>query len=179
MSARPQFRPHLGPLLLLLAIVYGALGVWVHAGRSWQGDELGSYLAFRADYRHLLTYFGGWQTMNFYLAALKAIYSVRGGANWLLVLPGLAAGMLLVLIVAGIVRAVGGSRSTALIAALLTSVNPFLLEYGVTIRSYIFLATFSAAMVWALLRWKATGGWRDGVLCGVSGGLALLAHLNA
>jgi hypothetical protein len=51
--------------------------------------------------------------------------------------------------------------------------------YSVTIRSYIFLATFSAAMLLFLFDWRRTGTWRDGFLCGVFGALALLAHLNA
>jgi hypothetical protein len=156
-----------------------ALCVWVHAGRSWQGDEWGSYLAFRDGYHHLLTHFGGWQTMNFYLAGLKAIHDARGGANWLLVLPGIAAGAWLVWLVAGLAVRLGSGREGAIVAALLIAVNPLLVRYSVTIRSYIFLAAFSTAMILALHAWRRTGGWRDGVLAGVCGALALLAHLNA
>jgi hypothetical protein len=165
--------------LLLITGLYVALCVWVHAGRSWQGDEWGSYLAFRDSYHHLLTHFGGWQTMNFYLAGLKAIHDARGGANWLLVLPGIAAGAWLVWLAAGLAVRLGSGREGAIVAALLIAVNPFLVSYSVTIRSYIFLAAFSAAMILALHSWRRTGRWRDGVLSAVCGALALLAHLNA
>jgi hypothetical protein len=165
--------------LLLITGLYLALCVWVHAGRAWQGDEWGSYLAFRDSHHHLLTHFGGWQTMNFYLAGLKVIHDARGGANWLLVLPGIAAGAWLVWLGAGLALRLGSGREGAIVSALLIAVNPFLVGYSVMIRSYILLAAFSTAMILALHGWRRTGGWRDGVLTAVCGALALLAHLNA
>jgi len=179
LESRSASPPRLRLPLLLITGLYVALCVWVHAGRSWQGDEWGSYLAFRDSHHHLVTHFGGLQTMNFYLAGLKVIHDARGGANWLLVLPGIAAGAWLVWLGAGLALRLGSGREGAIVSALLIAVNPVLVAYGVTIRSYIFLAAFSAAMILELHCWRRSGRWRDGVLTAVCGALALLAHLNA
>ena len=160
-------------------ILYVGLCIWMHVDRAWQFDEWGSYFAVRQSYGELLGGFGNWQTMNFYLAGLKAIHDAAGDANWLLVVPGIASGAALVWLVAALALELGGGRSGALAAGFLASVNPFLLRYGVTIRAYIFLATFSTGMMVALVAWRRHGRWRDGVLCAACGALALLAHLNA
>lgn len=175
-SAQPQ-RMFL-PLFLISALHLG-LCVWVHAGRAWQDDELGSSLALRKTYHELLTHFGTWQSMNFYLSGLKAIDNAVGDANWLLVLPGIAAGVWLVWLTASLALRLESGRFGALVAALLVAVNPFLVGYSVTIRSYIFLTAFSTAMILELQAWSRTGRWREGVLTGVYGALALLAHTNA
>jgi hypothetical protein len=165
--------------LLAIAALHAALCVWVHAGRAWQDDELGSALALHETYRQLLTHFGTWQSMNFYLSGLKAIDGLVGNANWLLVLPGIAAGVWLVWLSAQLALRQGSGRAGAIAAAFLVAVNPFLVGYSVTIRSYIFLTAFSTALIVSLQAWSRTGRWRDAVLTGVWGALALLAHTNA
>jgi uncharacterized membrane protein len=178
---RPPTIVHARLVLPILAIclLHGVLCLWFHYDRAWLADELGSYLAFRETYRHLLTHFGDWQTMNFYLAALKAIHDSKSDANWLLVLPGILCGIWLVWLVAALALRLGAARCAAVVAALLAAVNPYVVLYSITIRSYIFLATFSAAMMLFLFDWRRTGRWREASLCGISGALALVAHLNA
>jgi hypothetical protein len=166
-------------LLASIIALHVALCVWVHAGRAWQEDELGSSLSLHQSYGELLTHFGTWQSMNFYLAGLKAIAGVVGDASWWLVIPGIAAGAWLVWLVARLALELGVGREGALVAALLVAVNPFLVSYSVTIRSYIFLAALSTAMMLALLAWRRSGAKRDAFLAAVFGALALLAHTNA
>jgi hypothetical protein len=165
--------------ILLISMLHAGLCVWFHYQRAWLFDEWASYLALDDTYRNLLSHFGGQRTMNFYLAWLKAIHEWLGGTNWLLVLPGILCGTWLVWLVAALALSLGSGPQGAIIGALLVAVNPCLVRYSVTIRSYIFLATFSAAVMLWLLGWRQTGRWREGILCGIFGGLALLVHLNA
>lgn len=161
--------------IMLVGLVIRCL---MHQDRAWQGDEWGTILALKESYHHLLTHFGSWQTMNFYLAGLKGLSALPGDTNWILVAPGIVAGVWLVVLAAAIGLRLGGGM-TALCAALLVATNPFLVTYSITIRSYIFLAAFSSAMLLCYLDWREHGRWRDGVLTGLCGGLALIFHLNA
>jgi hypothetical protein len=117
--------------------------------------------------------------MNFYLAGLKALHEVGASTPWPLAAPGIVAGAALVWVAAALALYLGAGRAGALTAGVVVAVNPVLVAYGGTIRSYIFLALFSTATITALYRWRLHGRWRDGMLCGVCGALALLAHLNA
>ena len=171
--------PGLARGVLVLCLLSMLLSIWFQHGRSWDGDEWGSCLAFSESYHTLFTHFQGWETMNFYLAGLKLIHDQMGGGKWLLVLPGILTGGWLVWLVASLALRLHATKHAVLTAALLVSVNPFLVGYGVTIRAYIFLAAFSSAMMLCLFDWRQTGRWTQGALCGLSGALGLLAHLNA
>ena len=164
-------------LILICALGLG-IRIFLHAGRAWLGDEWGSILALNDDYRSLLTHFGGWKTMNFYLVALKAISGLTLQPNWLLVAPSLLCGCWLIILAAAITLRLGGGARGALFAAALVATNPFLVYHSVEIRSYIFLATFSSAMLLCFLDWQTTGRLREGIACGIFGALALLMHLN-
>lgn len=175
---RKHSRSHLA-LLGTIVIFHILLCIWFHQDRALFGDEWGTMDALAQPYGFLLKHFGDWRTMNFYLAGLKFIHDQLGGANWLLVLPGVLCGAWLVSLVAAIALRLGAGPRSALVAALLTAMNPWIVDYAVTIRSYIVLAALSAAMFLALLDWRLCGRWRDGWLCGLWGALALLIHLNA
>jgi hypothetical protein len=152
--------------------------VLMHVGRDWQGDEWGTILALDVGYRDLLTHFGGWRTMNFYLAGLKVISQVTGTRNWLLVAPGIVFGGWTILLSAAIALRLSGRRA-ALVAALLVATNPFLITYSVTIRSYIYLVAFSLLMLLYLIDWQRRPGAGRALGLAVAGALALLAHMNA
>lgn len=166
--------------LALLAICALGLGIrlFLHAGRAWQGDEWGTIQALGDDYRSLLTHFGGWKTMNFYLVALKMIAGASMHPHWLLAAPSLLCGCWLIALAAAIALRLGGGTRAALFAAALVATNPFLIYHSIEIRSYILLATFSSATLLYVLDWQATGRLRDGIACSTFGTLALLSHLN-
>lgn len=165
--------------LLAVGVLHAVLCIYFHCDRSWWGDEWGTIIALRSSYHFLLTHFGEWISMNFYIAGLKMLHDGFDAENWLLVAPGIAAGVCLVELVAGIALRFECRHEEAIAASLLTAVNPLLVRYSVTIRSYIFLAAFSAAMLLFLLDWRRSGRWRDGWLCAGATLLGLLAHLNA
>ena len=164
-------------LILICAMGLG-IRIFLHAGRAWQGDEWGSIQALSDDYRSLLTHFGGWKTMNFYLAALKTIGGLTLQPNWILAAPSVLCGCWLIVLAATIALRLGGGARGALFAAGLVATNPFLVYHSVAIRSYIFLAAFSSAMLLYFLNWQITGRRRDGIACALLGALSLLMHLN-
>ncbi len=164
---------------LILICVFGlGIRVFLHVGRAWQGDEWGSILALSDGYGSLLGHFGGWKTMNFYLVALKVIGGLTTQPNWVLVAPGLLCGCWLIMLAAVIALRLGGGARASFLAAVLVATNPFLVSHSIEIRSYIFLAAFSSAMLLYFLDWQASGRLRDGVACAMLGALALLMHLN-
>ena len=171
--------PGLARGVLLLCLLSMFLSVWFHHDRSWDGDEWGSYMAFSDSYHTLFTHFQNWETMNFYLASLKLIHDQFGANKWLLVLPGILTGGWLVWLVASLALRLHATKDAVLTAALLVAVNPFLVGYSVDIRAYIFLTACSTAMMLCLFDWRQAGRWTEGVLCGLSGALGLLSHLNA
>ena len=168
---------HYGLLLMLISVVGLGLRAVFAAQRSFGGDEAGSIDALRMSYHDLLTRFGGWQTMNFYLAGLKWLAGHVGGNSWILVLPSLIAGVALIPLSAGLARRMVSGR-TALVAAWLVAINPFLITFSVTIRSYAILAALTTGAVVVWLAWCDRPRWSVGWLCALLLALALVAHLN-
>lgn len=162
-----------------LALLAGAALRLAYAwGRPFTGDEAGSIDALGMTYGELLGNFGGWQTMNFYLAGLKGLADLLGRHPAVLMAPTLIAGALTVPLAGWIGRRLH-SPAAGIIAAWLVAVNPFLIRYSATIRSYALLAFFCTAALLAWLRWRERPTWKSGSICALLLAAALLSHLNA
>lgn len=163
-------------------VAFTALGVllriWYQYGRSFAGDEVGTLTLLTQDYRHLLTHFEGWLTMSFYLALLRLIAHSFGKNAWVLVMPSLLAGLATIPLVAALAARLTGAR-TALLAALLAAVNPYLVFYSVQIRSYMLLVAFTLGGTICFYDWCRQPTWRNGIGCAGCSILALLMHANA
>lgn len=181
LAVRARLRD-LGPrerwALVGFVVVAGALRVVYQTGRPFTGDEVGTLVYLGRDYGYLLTHFDTWLTMNYYLALAKALSEVTGGARWALVAPSFLAGIAVVPLVAALALRVT-SRPTALVAALLASVNPYLVAFGVQIRSYMLLVAFLLGALVFFYDWAESRRWRHGVACAACAALALLLHANA
>ena len=145
-------------------------------GLGW-GDEWGSILALNDDYRSLLTHFGGWKTMNFYLAGLKMIGQWTSQPNWLLATPSILCGCWLIVVAATIALRLGAGagrvhRGRAGGKQPLSCLS----QRGVYGRTLP--AVFSSAMLLCFLDWQTTGRLRAGVACAFFGAVVLLMHLN-
>jgi hypothetical protein len=164
--------------LVGFVVLAAALRVVYQAGRPFTGDEVGTLLSLRRDYGYLLTHFDTWLTMNYYLALAKALAEATGGARWALVSPSFVAGIAVVPLVAALGLRVS-SRPTALVAALLAAVNPYLIVFGVQIRSYMLLIAFLLGALVFFYDWAGSRLWRHGAACAACAALALLLHANA
>ena len=183
MYAAPMDRPcsrHRFALWLLLTVF---LAVALRAVLAWRlpllDDEVGTWIFLEKDYSFLLTRFvDPWLSMGAFIAGVKSLASVAGESPFVLRLPGLVASALLPLAVAGIVLRLRGSRTTALIAALLVAANPFLVSFGAIARSYALVVTATAFALWALLAWRERPAWTTGWACAAFASIAIVLHLG-
>lgn len=162
-----------------VAILAGAaLRVWYQAGRAWEGDEVGTVVNLHLDYGVLLTTFRDpWLTMNAYLALVKGLASASSNNAWVMLLPTLLAGVATIPLTAALALRLAGSDAAAG-AALLAATNPFLVFYGVQLRSYMLLAAAATAALIACVDWRDTRTWRDGWRLALWAAFAVLMHAN-
>ena len=157
------------------------LGFCIRAARAWYmpllGDEVGTWIYIGRDFRYILTHFvDPWLTMAPYIAGTKVVGELAGDHPFVLRLPVVVAGTLAIPFIAGVVLRLGGKWRTACFAVWLAAVNPFLVMYGGTLRSYSFVILFTIAALYFLLAWFEDPRWRTGWAFAAMGAMALLSH---
>jgi 4-amino-4-deoxy-L-arabinose transferase-like glycosyltransferase len=166
-------------LILATIITIGAsLRICYQLDRPFTGDEVGTLLNTAQGFRFLLSRFGGWLTMNYYIILIKCIGAWTENNAWALVMPSLLAGVITIVLVAALCVRLSSNR-TALLAAFFVSVNPYLVFHSVQIRSYMLLTAFSLGSLIYFYDWCNTSRWHNGIGCAACGALALLSHANA
>ena len=167
--------------LALGTICLCALIIWIalQYGRTFIGDEVATLPLLKQSAAYLLTHFTVHLTMNYFILVEKWVAWLSGGAtDWRLVLLPLTAAVAIIPLTASLTLKFTGSTRTALIAASLAAFNPYLVYWGVMIRSYSFLVALS---LWALIeffQWNWRGGWWSGVRCAAAVLFLLLAHIS-
>jgi uncharacterized membrane protein len=147
--------------------------------RPFVGDEVGTLHWIASGYRFLFTHFiDPWLSTPIYLMLERFIARATDHDTWALVLPSLAAGVATVPLVAALGLRLASVR-TALLAASFTAVHPYLVLYGVTIRSYSLMTAFTLAAAVALFDWMRRPSWRSGGACALCVAAALLFNANA
>jgi hypothetical protein len=159
-----------------------AFGLLLRAGVQWgrlfTGDEIGTLINLQKSAGYLLTHFGGWLTMNYFILAEKAMAWLCGATDWRLTLLPLAASIAIIPLTASLALKFTGSARTALIAASLVAFNPFLVAYGPVIRAYSPLAAFSLLAINEFFHWSWQRNWWNGGRCAAAVLLLLLVHLD-
>jgi hypothetical protein len=156
-----------------------AVRIWYQHGRSFVGDEVGSLRWIEMPYGFLLTHFmDPWLSMNVYLAGLKALDTWSGRSTWVLIAPSLLASAATVVLTATLALRTAGPQ-IAVASAMLVAFNPYLVGFGVQIRSYMPYTACALAALVAALDWRAERTARRGVACAAWFGAATLLHLNA
>jgi hypothetical protein len=146
--------------------------------RVFFGDEIGTlnYLKERPGY--ILTHFGTWLSMNYFILAEKGVAWLSGGADWRLTLLPMAAAVAIIPLTASLALKFTGSARTALVAASLAAFNPYLVMWGPMIRAYSLLVALSLLTIIEFFHWYRQRNWWSGTRCAVVVLLLLLAHLN-
>jgi 4-amino-4-deoxy-L-arabinose transferase-like glycosyltransferase len=166
---------------VLVAATAGGLGLRLlyQLDRPFVGDEVGTLKWMASSYGFLLTHFiDPWLTMPIYIALEKLLGEVAGLQAWVLVAPSLVASVAAIPLVAALALRFA-SPKTAVLAALLTALHPYLMEHGVTLRSYSLTVAFTLAAAVRLVDWTSRPGWRAGSGCALWTTLALLFNANA
>lgn len=166
-------------VLALLVAAGAALRVIWQWDRPFENDEGGTILYLRQSYRYLLSHFADpWLSMNVYLCLAKGMSDLTGGARWALALPGFLASLAAIPLMVRLALRFVQVR-TALLAAAFMALNPFLVQYGVTIRGYSLLVLGVLGMFAALFDWFAAPRWRHGLEAGAWVLFATAMHPNA
>jgi hypothetical protein len=147
-------------------------------GRVFQGDEIGTLRYLKESPTYILTHFGIWLSMNYFILVEKGVAWLCGAADWRLTLLPMAAAVAIIPLTASLALKVTGSTRTALIAAGLAAFNPYLVIWGPMIRAYSLLVALSLLAINEFFNWTRRQDWWSGVRCAGAVLLLLLAHLN-
>jgi hypothetical protein len=162
-------------LLGAITVLAIAVRISFQSGRSFWGDEAGTLMFIQRDPWFILSNFEPWLTMNYFLLAEKLIADFICAAPSCLVALPMLASIATVPAVAALALKVSGPR-TAMATSFLVAVNPYLVDFGVKIRSYSLLVLFCVLGLNAFLRWTATLSTRSAVSCAAFFLLACLSH---
>jgi hypothetical protein len=164
-------------LLLAGLVALGvALRVFFHIGRPFDGDEIGSLIYIKKSFGFLLTHFiDPWLTMNWYLAFLKGVADASGTSHFAMALPSQLADACSIVLVAALALRVSSPR-TALAAAALYALNPYLIGFAGIIRAYSLMLAFALAALVYAYDWHDRPSVRAGIGVSLFSLLALLAQ---
>jgi hypothetical protein len=180
---------HSGMSLLQLSrkerVVLGAICLCTFAllaalqhGRVFLGDEIGTLRYLKESPSYILTHFGTWLSMNYFILVEKGVAWLCGAADWRLTLLPIAAAVAIIPLTASLALKFTGSPRSALIAASLAAFNHHLLLWGPQIRAYSLLVALSLLAINEFFHWYRQRDWWSGAQCAGVVLLLLLAHLN-
>ena len=145
--------------------------------RSFIGDEVGTLMWIRSPAKYILTHFGTWLSMNYFLVAERWIWLAFGGNTLVLTVLPLVDSVLNMPLTTALALRFTNVR-TSLIYTLLVAVNPYLIMIAPQIRAYSLLGIGSLLTILMYLRWRDRPGIGRGSLCAAATVLCCLAHPN-
>ena len=163
----------LGTMMLIGA----SIRVYYQYDREFTGDEVGTVLFAQESLSYLLSHYEGWLTMNYYIALEKAFLNVFGPHPYSLGFVSLVAGIITIPLTAYLALRLTTVR-VSLIAAGLVAINPYLVGYSGTIRSYSLLAALSLTVIILFIRWHSRPTLQNGIWLSVACFFVVLCHLN-
>jgi len=140
------------------------------------GDEVGTLVCMQESPEYILSNFGPWLSMNYFILLEKGLAAAFGSSAWVLTAVPLAAAVCTIPLVF-VLASRFCSRRGALIAAALAAANPYLLEFSPVIRSYSLLVALALATVILFLRWKEHPTLGRGAACAAAATVLCLLHL--
>jgi hypothetical protein len=163
-------------VLAALTVLGAALRVWYQHDRPWFGDEVGTLLYMRESPGFILSNFGTWISMNYFILIEKALALALGSGPWALTALPLAASVCTIPLTVALALKFSSHRA-ALIAGALAASNAYLVEFGPVIRSYSLLAALALVSVLLFVRWHARPTWGRAALCASAATAICLMHL--
>jgi len=124
-----------------------------------------------------LSHFAAWLTMNYFLVLEKIIVGILGQNAFSLRLVPLTAGVSVIPLTAVLAMRFT-SRRTAMVAATLVALNPYLIDFSVIIRAYSLLTALSLALLIAAFWWRDAPSYRRGLAVAAIAYLLVLSHPN-
>ena len=147
-------------------------------GRVFLGDEIGTLRYLKESPSYILTHFGTWLSMNYFILVEKGVAWLCGAADWRLTLLPMAAAVAIIPLTASLALKFTGSTRTALIAASLAAFNPYLVVPGPGDSGLFAAGGVESLAINEFFHWYQQRDWWSGVRCAAVVLLLLLAHLN-
>ena len=164
--------------LVLVAVTFlgAALRVWYQHERSFSGDEVGTLVCMQESPAHILSNFGPWLSMNYFILLEKGLAAAFGPSPGVLTAVPLAAAVCTIPLIF-VLASSFCSRRGALIAAALAAANAYLVEFSPVIRSYSLLVALTLATVILFLRWRERPTPGRGAACAAAATVLCLVHM--
>lgn len=163
--------------LLGIAIIGSLIRIALCYDKPFLGDEVGTLIYIKKDIPYLLSHFATWLTMNYFLVAEKLVSGLLGENALGLELIPLSAGIMTIPLTA-ILATRFTSQRTALAAATLIALNPYLIQYSGIVRAYSLLTVLSLLLLIVFFRWYDLPTFRSGLAVAAVSLALILAHPN-
>lgn len=163
-------------VLVLTTVLGAALRLWYQHDRPYLGDEVGTLIYMRESPAHILSNFGTWLSMNYFILLEKGLAGAFGSSPWVLTALPLAASVCTIPLTVALALQFC-SRRAALIAGALAAMNGYLLEFSPVIRSYSLLVALALVSVILFFRWHSRPSAGRAVACASAATVLTLFHL--
>lgn len=163
-------------LVACLTLAGAVARIWYQHDRPFLGDESGTLFYMRESAGYILSHYGTWLSMNYFILLEKGVASLFGTGAWTLTAVSLLAGIAAIPLTVQLALKFCAPR-TALVAGALAAGNPFLINYSPVIRSYSLVVVFAIWSLLAFFRWHRWKGWGGGIHCATVLTLLCLLHL--
>lgn len=163
--------------MVMAATVLGAvIRILYQKGRSFTGDEVGTLIFMNSTPAYILTHYGAWLSMNYYILSLKGLAHVFGMNPWVLTAPSLAGNIAAIPLTYLVGKRFAPARIAAM-GAVIVAFNPYVIEFAPLIRAYSTHLAFSLLAVLLYLRWRDAKSWRRGLAFAAAALLLCLDHM--
>src|SRR6266699_2559534 len=151
--------------LLCITIIGASIRLLYLHDKPFFGDEVGTVIYIEKDISYLLSHFAIWLSMNYFIVMEKLVAGLFGKSMFSLGFVPLVAGVWTIPLTAFLAARFASPR-IALIAATLTCMNPYLMEYSGIIRSYSLLTALSLLVMILFLKWLTVRSYKNGIWVG-------------
>lgn len=164
-------------VLWITTLLGAAIRIAYQYDRSFIGDEVGTIIWMEKNVSYLLSHFGTWLTMNYFIILEKLIGSFFGNGPFSLGFVPLAAGISTIPLTAILAKRYTSTRA-AIISSAFVAFNPYLIGYSGIIRSYSLLMALSVITILAFSRYCADPSLKNGILVSTVCFFLTLCHPN-
>lgn len=163
--------------LLGITLIGSLLRIAICYDKPFIGDEVGTLIYIKKEIPYLLSHFATWLSMNYFLVAEKLVSGLLGENTLGLELIPLSAGIMTIPLTA-ILATRFTSQRTALAAATLIALNPYLIQFSGILRAYSLLTALSLLLLIVFFRWYDLRTYRCGIAVAAVSLALILAHPN-
>lgn len=177
LSTKTHFSRREVTILWIVTFIGAAIRFTYQYDRSFIGDEVGTIIWMEKDAPYLLSHFGYWLTMNYFIVFEKFISILFGNGVFSLGFVPLAAGIATIPLTANLAKRYT-TTNVAIMSSVLVAANPYLIRYSGIIRSYSLLMALSILAIILFSNYLIDPSLKNGILVSAGCYLMTLFHPN-